>query len=79
MPTLYAGFIDPKGDIITHAAARAFDRLGDKGNAAYYYSTLYQFFPDSKLTGKIPSEYLKGRHLVTDFYGITTKWEKYDY
>jgi len=79
MPTLYSGFIDPKGDIITWAAARAFDRLGDKGNASYYYSTLYQFFPDSNLWNKIPSEYLKERHLVTDFYGIPTRWEKFDY
>jgi N-acetylmuramoyl-L-alanine amidase len=79
LPALYAGFTDPKGDLITWNVARAFDHLGDKGTAGYFYATLNQFFPQSALRAKIPSAYLKDRHVPVDFYGKKVKWEKWDY
>jgi N-acetylmuramoyl-L-alanine amidase len=76
LPEIYSGFTDPKCDEITYHAARAFDRIGDKQMAAYYYSTLYQYFPDSAFASKIPSGYLRTRYVPTDFYGIPVQWEK---
>jgi N-acetylmuramoyl-L-alanine amidase len=76
LPEIYSGFTDPKCDAITYHAARAFDRLGDKPMASYYYTSLYQYFPDSPLIKSIPSDYLKTRFVPSDFYGIPTQWER---
>jgi N-acetylmuramoyl-L-alanine amidase len=78
LPALYAGFTDPKGDVITYNIARAFDKLGDRKNAGYYYMSLNQFFPQSALRSRIPSGYLLDRHVPTDFYGKKVIWEKWD-
>jgi N-acetylmuramoyl-L-alanine amidase len=77
LPTIFSGFTDPKGDTATYYAARAFDRLGDKPMASYYYTSLYQYYPESSLIKKIPSDYFKTRFVPTDFYGKRVMWERY--
>jgi N-acetylmuramoyl-L-alanine amidase len=77
LPTIFSGWTDPKGDAASYYCARAFDRLGDKPMASYYYTSLYQYYPDSSFIKKIPSAYFKTRFIPADFYGKRVMWERY--
>ena len=76
LPALYAGFTDPRTDEITLNVAKGFEKLGIMPMAAYYYSSLWDFYPDSVFRNSVPQQY-RLRHIPTDFFGRRVKWERY--
>lgn len=75
LPALYAGFTDPKTDLITLQIARGFEKIGVAPMAAYYYASLWDFYPGSPHRSAVPPNY-RLRHIPTDFYGKKVKWER---
>ncbi|MGL4370900.1 MAG: N-acetylmuramoyl-L-alanine amidase family protein [Spirochaetota bacterium] len=75
LPALYAGFSDPLSDDITYQIARRFEKIGDRSMAAYYYSSLWEFYPGSSFRNSVPPQY-RLRHVPADYYGKKAKWEK---
>ena len=76
LPALYAGFSDPLSDAITLQIARGFEKIGDRAMTAYYYSSLWEFYPGSSLRESVPPQY-RLRHVPNDYYGRKAKWEKF--
>jgi len=76
LPALYEGSTDPLSDSATLLVAQGFEKLGDKPMAAYYYASLWQFFPESTLRNSVPPQY-RLRHIQGDFYGKKVKWERF--
>lgn len=75
LPELYAGFTDPLTDLITFEIARGFEKMGVAPMAAYYYASLWDFYPGSPQRNAVPAHY-RLRHIPTDFYGKKVKWER---
>jgi N-acetylmuramoyl-L-alanine amidase len=76
LPAIYAGFTDPLTDVATYVAARGFEKLGNLPMAAYYYSTLWDFYPDSSLRNSVPAQF-RLRHIPNDYFGKRVKWERF--
>ncbi len=67
---------DPDADGLIWNIARGFNMIGDKVNSDYYYSKLYNFYPQSKYVSKLESRF-RGYRFPVEYNG---KWIdiKYD-
>lgn len=68
---------DPGSDDILWSIASAFNYLGERGKAYYYYSLLREGYPQSKYSALL-SKYDLGDKLVADYKGkvIYAKYEQ---